>query len=84
MGDRRMLTANAIHGAKSRLLAALLSRRVVAYAVEHDGHTYTALGFELTDGVVPLALLLPDDEWSRTPHRTDDLYAAQQAPPRWN
>lgn len=84
MPDRRLPNDQAINTARQQLLAALVTGRNVAYAVEHNGHNYTAIGFRRDDGVVPLALFLTDDDWQDTPHWTEDLYAAQQPPAKWN
>lgn len=84
MGDRRLANDQAINAARQQLLAALLTGRNVAYAVDHNGHSYTAIGFRRDDGVVPLALFLTDDDWQETPHRTKELYAAKQPPLKWN
>lgn len=84
MADRRMPDEPAIRTARAMLLAALITNRIVAYAVEHDGATYTALGYQRSDGAVPLALLLPADQWLASEQQTDVLFAARRPPAQWN
>jgi hypothetical protein len=80
--DLRLATARDVENAVASLQAAMAIGGLAAYPVDFEGRTVTALGWQRTPTeMVPLAILLPEDEWARTRHLTDDLGPVKQWTP---
>lgn len=84
--DLRIENDEEITKSKEKLLAALLSANACAYACEFNGVSVTVLGYNRgPDGVVPLAIILDEEEWAKVPHLGQTHYAAKVRPVRnWN
>lgn len=70
--DRRIKEVGELSRIKAMLTAAVTSDQLVAYPVDFHGNVVTVLGFQRAeDEIVPLAMVLDDDEWGQAPHLTD-------------
>ena len=71
--DIRLEDEDELRTEERKLLAAAMSGQLGAYACEFRGVRVTALAYiEGPHGGVPLAILLPMEEWMKTPHSTTD------------
>lgn len=70
--DRRMWRETEVEEYIAMINAAMVSPHTIAYPVNFHGSVVTALGYQRGENeVVPICLLLPQDEWVNVPQVTD-------------
>lgn len=69
MKDLRFLSADAVNNTKLMFVAAVTMRPMVAYACEFQGAIVTVLACDRDGdgGYVPLAIIMPDENWAEVP-----------------
>ena len=73
--DRRMWRESELGDHRAMLLAALHSPNFVAYSVDFHGSVVTALGYQRAeDEIVPLCILLPEEEWMAVNQVTENWH----------